>query len=249
MPTNEYFPNEINQPNRRGRMGQAMVKLLRRLDWLDDDEELLHESKKDFLKSFAAISAVNLSSFILAAGNRVFSGERPLNAAQLPMETFDLAFPAMFVWARNFDERNEKLKAHTVRAVAYLGHAAVAAYGGYQTYRLFSEGVGESGESLLLSGATGIANGALLVHDIRQRRKSQERNDRNNLGLRMTVLSNIGESFGGVIGAGIGKFHESGSAYAGMAMSAIVGATMAGAAVSELHALQKKAVDNKTQVC
>lgn len=248
MSPQEHHLNTPEQPNQRGRVGQSIVKLLRRLDWVgvDDDEELLHESKKDFLKSFAAISTVNISSFVLAGSNQLLNGERPLNAAQLPMETFDLAFPALFVWARNCDERNEKLKAHGIRAVAYLGHAAVAAYGGYQTYKLFSEGMAESNGSLLLSGATGMANGALLIHDIRQRQKSHEQSDRNSLGLRLTVLSNIGESLGGIIGAGVSKFHESGSAYAGIAMSAIVGTAMAGAAFSELQALRKHSVKSAT---
>ena len=90
------------------------------------------------------------------------------------------------------------------RIIAYSGHAVVAYLGGTQTYYAMQGGVGETSSSLLLSGATGVANAGLFARELRHR-QSHETDmadaSRNRFGLWVSVTSNLAESAGGIVGA------------------------------------------------
>ncbi len=250
----EYYvdtPDTLREP---GRLGRATLKLLRKLDWIGDESVLDHERGREFFKTLSLLMAVNLSAVGFNAANQIANGDRELLNSQKWMDAWDIGFPVFFVMSRKADGEGKFYKAAALRTTAYMGHAAVAALGGFQTYGAMQADIGETGESLALSAATGAANMAMFVREVRREDGAEnEEERRNRAGLWASVASNTAESVGGLAGAGLGAvtpadWHASG--YAGMTMSAIVGVGMAAAGVSELryarqqHRARKHAKNN-----
>ncbi len=235
----EYLPEK-----RKRRIRHALVTVLKKLDMVGDTEQLESENWRDFSKTFSLLLGINLSAVMINATNRLLNGERELLDSQQLMDGWDVFFPSFFVAAYNADYKGNHYRASMYRIIAYTGHAAVAYIGGGQTYGAMQQGIGETGSSLLLSGATGVANAALFVRE-RQQSKDDKVDDeeqrRNHLGLWVSYTSNMAESAGGIAGAGAEALfpgHDV-SAYAGMGMSAIVGTGMAVAVVDELRHLNR----------
>ena len=228
---------------KRRRFRHALVSTLKKLDMVGDATQLEEENWRDFIKTFSLLLSINLSAVMINTVNGAINGERELLDSQQLMDGWDVFFPAFFVAAYNADYKGNHYRASAYRIIAYAGHAAVAYIGGGQTYSAMQRGVGETDSSLLLSGATGVANAALFVRERRQDKDTAnvgEEEHRNHLGLWVSYTSNMAESAGGMVGAGAEALfpgHDI-SAYTGMGMSAVVGTGMAVATASEIKHLR-----------
>lgn len=235
----EQYRDEQARLQEPGRLGRATIKLLRKLDWIGEDSELNHERGREFFKTLSLLLAVNLSAVGFNTANQIANGDRELLNSQKWMDAWDVGFPVFFVMSRKADMEGKYYKAAALRTTAYMGHAAVAALGGAQTYGAMQEGLGETSESLALSGATGVANMAMFVREVRRNDdEATEEERRNRAGLWASVASNTAESAGGLAGAGLGAvtppdWHASG--YSGLAMSGVVGVGMAAAGINEVR--------------
>jgi|APMI01.1.fsa_nt_gi hypothetical protein len=236
-----------------GRIGRATLSLLRKLEWVGEEDSVLdHERGIEFLKTFMLLLAINGSAVSINAVNQMANGNRELLDSQKWMDGWDVFFPAFFVASRTADAKGDHYKASALRIIAYTGHAAVAYLGGTQTYGAMIAGVGETDSSLLLSGATGVANAALFVRELKHEddHAADEHDIRNRVGLGVSVASNLAESAGGIGGA-IAEFvappgvHA--SAIAGMGMSAVVGTGMLAATGVEIAHLRRLHKAKKTK--
>lgn len=229
-----------------GRIGRATLKILRKLEWIDEnDSPLDHERGSEFLRTFMLLLAINGSAVTINMINQAINGDRELLDSQKWMDGWDVFFPAFFVAARTADAKGNHYKASALRIAAYTGHAAVAYLGGTQTYEAMMAGIGETDSSLALSGATGVANAAMFVREMQHDGKklhSSEVDARNRFGLGVSVASNLAESVGGVVGAVAEYYAPEGihaSAIAGMGMSAVVGTGMLAATGVEIAHLKR----------
>ncbi len=240
-----YDYNNERSPKTPGRIGRAVIRLMKRLEWVDEmDETLEHERGLEFLKTFALLLMINGSAVTINTMNQFINGDRELLDSQKWMDGWDVFFPAFFVASHTADAKGKHYKASMLRIIAYSGHAAVAYLGGTQTYYAMQAGVGETSSSLLLSGATGVANAGLFARELLHR-QSHETDmadaSRNRFGLWVSVTSNLAESAGGIVGAAaeplLPDMHA--SAMAGMGMSTVVGTGMLAATAYEIAHLRR----------
>lgn len=242
---NGHLWNERDVPaNEPGRIGSAAITLMKKLEWIDEsDTTLEHEKGKEFLKTFALLLMINGSAVTINGINQFINGDRELLDSQKWMDGWDVFFPAFFVASNTADAKGKHYKASLLRIIAYTGHAAVAYLGGSQTYSAMRAGIGETGSSLALSGATGVANAALFAREMRHDHVPVDTggSGRNRFGLWVSVTSNLAESIGGIAGATAEPLFPDAhaSAMAGMGMSAVVGTGMLAATAHEVAHLRR----------